>query len=62
MLVLARRKGEVIRIGDDVEIIVVELRNDRVKLGIIAPMEVPVHREEVYQAIHQVEGRKSEES
>lgn len=51
-----------IRIGDDVEIIVVELRDDRVKLGIIAPMEIPVHREEVYQAIHQVEGRKSEES
>ena len=62
MLVLARKKGEVIRIGDDVEIVIVELREDRVKLGIIAPMDVPVHREEVYQAIHRTERTKSEES
>lgn len=48
MLVLARKEGEVINIGDDIEIIVVELRGDKVRLGIKAPKEIAVHRQEIY--------------
>lgn len=51
MLVLSRRKDERIIIGDDVEIMVVEIRGDKVRLGINAPKEMPVHRREVYDAI-----------
>ena len=51
MLILSRKRSESIRIGDDVIITVVEVRGDRVRLGIGAPREIPVHREEVYQAI-----------
>jgi len=52
MLVLSRRKGEVIYIGHDVSIVVVEIRGDKVRLGIQAPKDVPVHRSEVYEEIH----------
>lgn len=51
MLVLSRQKNEAIMIGDDIEIIVVDMRGDRVRLGISAPRQVPVHRKEVYEAI-----------
>jgi carbon storage regulator len=51
MLVLSRQKNEAIMIGDDIEIIVVDVRGDRVRLGITAPKEVPVHRKEIYEAI-----------
>jgi carbon storage regulator len=51
MLVLSRKKNESIVIGDDVVVTVVEVRGDKVKLGIEAPKEVTVHREEVYNAI-----------
>lgn len=51
MLVLSRKKNERIRIGDDIEITVVEIRGDKVRLGITAPRTVPVHREEVYENI-----------
>lgn len=51
MLVLQRKKGERIRIGDDITVIVVEVRGDKVRLGIEAPKDVPVHRDEVFQAI-----------
>ena len=51
MLVLKRKVDEVVRIGDDVTIIVVEIRGDRVRLGIEAPREVSVHRGEVYDSI-----------
>lgn len=47
MLVLTRKESERIRIGDDISIVVVELRGDRVRLGIEAPRAIPVHREEV---------------
>lgn len=47
MLVLSRMKGERIIIGDDIEVVVVEIRGDRVRLGVEAPKEVPVNREEV---------------
>ena len=52
MLVLSRKKGEAIVINNDVVITVVEIRGDKVRLGIVAPKEVSVHREEVYEAIH----------
>lgn len=51
MLVLSRKKNEKIMIGDGVTVVVVEIRGDKVRLGIDAPPEVPVHRQEVYEAI-----------
>ena len=51
MLVLSRQKDESIVIGDDIEITVVDIRGDKVRLGIAAPTEIPVHRKEVYEAI-----------
>jgi carbon storage regulator len=54
MLVLSRKKNESIVINNDIVITVVEIRGDKVRLGIAAPKDVPVHREEVYEAIHGV--------
>jgi carbon storage regulator len=51
MLVLSRKEGEAIVIADIVEVIVVEVRGDKVRLGVAAPKEIPVHRKEVYEAI-----------
>ncbi|MBL9163562.1 MAG: carbon storage regulator CsrA [Planctomycetaceae bacterium] len=51
MLVLSRKKNESIVINDDITIVVVEIRGDKVRLGVEAPKEVPVHRNEVYEAI-----------
>lgn len=51
MLVLSRQRDETIMIGDDVEITVVDIRGDKVRLGITAPTHIPVHRKEVYEAI-----------
>jgi carbon storage regulator len=59
MLVLSRKKDEKIIIGDNIAIMVVEIQGDKVRLGIDAPREVTVHREEVYQAI-QVQRKQSE--
>lgn len=56
MLVLSRKKNEQIMIGDDIVLTVVEVRGDRVRLGIEAPADVPVHRYEVYLSL-----RKSQE-
>jgi carbon storage regulator len=53
MLVLSRRRDESIMIGDNVEITVVEVRGDVVKLGVRAPREVPVHRKEIYMTIQE---------
>ena len=52
MLVLSRKKNESIVIDNNVTITVVEIRGDKVRLGIVAPKEVPVHRQEVYDLIH----------
>src|SRR5437870_3733184 len=52
MLVLSRKKNESIVINNDITITVVEIRDDKVRLGIVAPKEVPVHRQEVFEAIH----------
>lgn len=48
MLTLTRRVGETIRIGDDIEVVVKEIRRNQVRIGIVAPREVPIYREEVY--------------
>lgn len=51
MLVLSRKKNESIVINNDIVITVIEIRGDKVRLGVEAPKEVPVHRKEVYDAI-----------
>jgi len=51
MLVLSRQRDESIMIGDDVEITIVDVRGDKVRLGINAPKKIPVHRREIYDAI-----------
>ncbi len=51
MLVLSRHRDESIMIGDNVMITIVDIRGDKVRLGIDAPQEIPVHRQEVYEAI-----------
>lgn len=51
MLILSRKEGEAIRIGDDIEIIVTEITSNRVKIGIRSPRNIPVYREELYQRI-----------
>jgi carbon storage regulator len=55
VLVLSRKKNESIVIGDRVVVTVVEIRGDKVRLGIDAPKEVPIHRQEVFDAIKQAE-------
>ena len=58
MLVLSRQRDESIMIGDDVEIIIVDVRGDKVRLGITAPKSIPVHRREIYDAIQREKDEK----
>ena len=58
MLVLSRYKDQSIYIGDDIIITIVDVRGDRIRIGIDAPADIPVHRQEIYEAIHR--GRKVE--
>ena len=58
MLVLSRQRDESITIGDNVQVTIVDIRGDKVRLGIVAPPEIAVHRKEVYDAI-QRENRKA---
>ncbi len=58
MLVLSRQRDESIVIGDNIVVTIVDIRGDKVRLGIEAPGEVPVHRQEVFEAI-QRENRKA---
>ena len=51
MLVLSRHRDEAIMIGDDVEITIVDIRGDKVRIGVNAPSKIPVHRREIYDAI-----------
>ncbi len=53
MLVLARRLNESIIIGDDIEVVVIDIKGDQVKLGIRAPKRITVHRKEIYEEIQQ---------
>ena len=61
MLVLSRRKDESIIIGDDVEIIIVDVRGDKIRLGIKAPRSISVHRKEIYDAIQQEKSQNDSE-
>ncbi len=60
MLVLSRKKNESIVIGDNIVITVVDVRGDKVRLGIEAPKDVPVHRREVYDAIKKAEQQQAD--
>ncbi|ALM10477.1 MAG: carbon storage regulator CsrA [Candidatus Peribacter riflensis] len=60
VLVLSRKKNESIVINDDITIVVVEIRGDKVRLGVEAPKEVPVHRREVFDAIRRNEAATEE--
>jgi carbon storage regulator len=60
MLVLSRQKDESIMIGDEVEITIVDVRGDKVRLGITAPKKIPVHRREVYDAIQREKQEKEQ--
>ncbi len=51
MLVLTRKLGEVIKIGDKIKVVVISVEGGSVKLGVEAPEEIPVHREEIYEKI-----------
>ncbi|MBE0534236.1 MAG: carbon storage regulator CsrA [Phycisphaerae bacterium] len=61
MLVLSRQKDESIIIGDDVEITIVDVRGDKVRLGINAPRSISVHRKEIYDAIQREKAQKTRE-
>lgn len=52
MLVLSRKQGESVVINDEITVQIMEIRGDRVRLGIYAPKEVPIHRSEVWETIH----------
>ena len=60
MLVLTRKLGEGIRLGDDIKVVVLEVKENQIKLGIEAPHELPVHREEIYLKIQEANIRASE--
>jgi carbon storage regulator len=62
MLVLSRKKNESIVINDDITIVVVEIRGDKVRLGVEAPKEVPVHRREVFDAIRRNEATAAKQT
>jgi len=62
MLVLSRKKDESIIIRDNIIVTVVEVRGDKVRLGIDAPKDVPVHRREIYDAIKRSDGSQVESS
>ena len=63
MLVLSRKKNESIVINNEITIVVVEIRGDKVRLGVEAPREVPVHRREVFDAIQRnLESQGSEKT
>ena len=59
MLVLSRKKNESIVINNDITIVVVDIRGDKVRLGVEAPKEVPVHRREVFDLIKQNEANEA---
>lgn len=62
MLTLTRKVGESIRIGNDIEIVVKEIRRNQVRIGIIAPRDVPIYREEVYDNLKVEDGEEEPET
>ena len=58
MLILTRKVGESLLIGDDVSITILNIRGNQVKIGVKAPKEISVHREEIYQRIKQAEDKE----
>ena len=61
MLVLSRQRDESIIIGDNIVVTIVDVRGDKVRLGIEAPKEIPVHRQEVYEAIQRENASKADQ-
>ena len=53
MLILTRRIGESLKIGDDIRVTMLGVRGNQIRMGIHAPAEVPVHREEIYDRVHE---------
>ena len=62
MLVLSRQRDETIMIGDDIELTIVDIRGDKVRIGIDAPSSIAVHRKEVYEAIRKEKRRAEKEA
>jgi len=62
MLVLTREKDESIIIGDDIEVTIVDVRGDKVRLGINAPREISVHRKEIYEAIQREKAQQRQQT
>ena len=62
MLVLSRQRDQSIMIGDDIEITIVDVRGDKVRIGINAPKSISVHRKEVYEAIHREQQENAKRS
>lgn len=62
MLVLTRKKGETIQIGDDIEITISSIKGDQVKIGINAPKNIEIHRKEVYATIQEENQQASQVS
>ena len=62
MLVLSRERDQVVMIGDDVEVTVLDIRGDKVRLGINAPKHISVHRKEVWLAVKKEEAEKAEKA
>lgn len=60
MLVLSRHRDESIMIGDEIVLTIVDIRGDKVRLGIDAPQSIPVHRQEVYEAIQRENNKATE--